>query len=643
MRHNILPLPSHSPPALRLPCPELSPARENMRSGGVRAPLLPQSESFEIGHESAARPRRRPAGRGAGVVSWLTLLVFVLVAASVIDVKVRDQRPKRVSATAVGVSSSDTVKAARGPASSRTRGTKPASKVSTAVAPSSSPLAAVGAAAQEAPPGTTAWELTTGLGPVASPVALAPPAGGWVPASQVLSSVTSEGALPAGFPPGPPGLPALQWADDFWWKYLGAPAPAQLPPAPPQLSRAQWAAQWVYGRQQAAANAKAQAAGADHAWAAAPAPGSGPGSEVLTFRSLASYDSLAVCNDGSPAGFYYAPGDPTTWLVYLEGGLWCWDAESCAQRGQNGPEQVSSTAWPATMAQQGIFDSNSSLNPFASASKVYVGYCSSDGWTGDVDAATTQALHGFEWAFRGRRILRATLDLLVADLGLGSSASTTAPHKLLLSGCSAGARGAMYNLDVAAAAAPKGVQVYGLLDSPLWLNVQPMDPAIPSLEAQCAAALPLFNVTQLLNAACLANLALVNASASPSLCLMGQYLMPYLNAPYFLNAGQFDSFQIPYNVGGMPSVSNVAQMAYVDAWQDTLLSVLNGLPSAAQTDSGVFSLSCLRHCLTEGPAFWSARILNNSLASASSAWFYGDSGGGRFVGSCETYQRCVMC
>ena len=30
----------------------------------------------------------------------------------------------------------------------------------------------------------------------------------------------------------------------------------------------------------------------------------------------------AVCNDGSPAGFYYAPGDPSVWLMFLEGGLW---------------------------------------------------------------------------------------------------------------------------------------------------------------------------------------------------------------------------------------------------------------------------------------------------------------------------------
>ena len=77
--------------------------------------------------------------------------------------------------------------------------------------------------------------------------------------------------------------------------------------------------------------------------------------------------------------------------------------------------------------------------------------------------------------------------------------------------------------------------------------------------------------------------------------------------------------QVPYNVGGMPAVSNTSQMNYVNSWQATALSVLNTLPTTAQSaSSGVFSLSCLRHCLTMGPAFWTAQVLATSLATASS-------------------------
>ena len=202
--------------------------------------------------------------------------------------------------------------------------------------------------------------------------------------TKAIMTTAASGTLPKGFPNAPPGLPLLQWVDKYYYTQLGAPAPADLPPGPPNLSREQWAAQWTWEQQQAEEQAAQQAAqqGARGtvAGAAAPAPGTGPGESSLTMRSLASYDALAVCNDGSPGAFYYAPGsDPTTWLVFLQGGMWCWDAESCSERAQNGPAQVSSASWPAVMTQVGIFDSEASLNPFATANKVYIGYCSSDG------------------------------------------------------------------------------------------------------------------------------------------------------------------------------------------------------------------------------------------------------------------------
>jgi hypothetical protein len=39
----------------------------------------------------------------------------------------------------------------------------------------------------------------------------------------------------------------------------------------------------------------------------------------------------AVCNDGTPGYYYLRRGYGSEWLVYLEGGLWCYDQPSCAQ------------------------------------------------------------------------------------------------------------------------------------------------------------------------------------------------------------------------------------------------------------------------------------------------------------------------
>lgn len=92
----------------------------------------------------------------------------------------------------------------------------------------------------------------------------------------------------------------------------------------------------------------------------------------------------------------------------------------------------------------------------------------------------------------------------------------------------------------------------------------------------------------------------------------------------------------------IPSVTNSAQMSYADNWQAVTRSTLAGLPTAEQKDSSVFSLSCLKHCLTMGPGFWTNMIGNVSMASAASAWFY-QGEPSKTLGQCVGYNRCVMC
>ena len=120
--------------------------------------------------------------------------------------------------------------------------------------------------------------------------------------------------------------------------------------------------------------------------------------------------------------------------------MWCWDQISCEEREQiqdqtGGDFGMSSSKWSKTMTQGGIFDTDPG-NPWAEANKVYIYYCSSDAWFGDVGASG--ATYGY--AFRGRRNIAATISDLVATKGLTSSAD------VLFGGCSAGARGAMVML-----------------------------------------------------------------------------------------------------------------------------------------------------------------------------------------------------
>ncbi|KAH9589592.1 hypothetical protein MS3_00002605 [Schistosoma haematobium] len=59
----------------------------------------------------------------------------------------------------------------------------------------------------------------------------------------------------------------------------------------------------------------------------------------------------AKCNDGSSAGYYYRPAKYTTvsrWLIFLEGGWYCFDEETCILRESNAFSLFSSKFWPKT-------------------------------------------------------------------------------------------------------------------------------------------------------------------------------------------------------------------------------------------------------------------------------------------------------
>lgn len=172
---------------------------------------------------------------------------------------------------------------------------------------------------------------------------------------------------------------------------------------------------------------------------------------------------------------------------------WCYDPFTCTERMTSTISLVSSqepngggSRWPSVLRLPGIFDYDPHRNPMAGANLVQVGYCSSDAWVGNVGPqdnalnATTNAAGGLGWWFKGQRIIEATLAVLNQDFGFGTLPNT----RLLFGGCSAGARGAMFNLDYVANMVPAGVQVRGFLDSPLWVYEEPFLPSVIPLDVE---------------------------------------------------------------------------------------------------------------------------------------------------------------
>ena len=198
---------------------------------------------------------------------------------------------------------------------------------------------------------------------------------------------------------------------------------------------------------------------------------------------------------------------------------------------------MSSTGWSSEFAQLGIFGTDPATNPFANANKVFIKYCSSDSWFGDAPASDAS----FGFAFRGARIVAATLKALVAAHGLGSSG---ADERVLLGGCSAGGRGVLTNLDYVSAAAPPNVQVKGLLDAAGWVDVEPTIPNMLTLQAMTQA------IAGFAQPYIPPDCAAANREA-PWMCLWPSTRLPYVTTPYFLNAAQFDAFQIMYDTNNL--------------------------------------------------------------------------------------------
>ena len=255
---------------------------------------------------------------------------------------------------------------------------------------------------------------------------------------------------------------------------------------------------------------------------------------------------------------------------------------------------MSSLTWKESFSQGGIFEDNPKKSPLAGANRVFVTYCSSDSWIGDGEN------YGFQ--FRGARIVSAVLASLVSVHGMGNAGPG---EKLVFGGCSAGGRGAMYNLDyipgILAGLGATEVTTVGLMDAALWIDIDPMLPSITSQQCQTAAMANMSNATARMGATCLA--------AYPGIeswkCLYGQYRAPFVVTPYLLQASQDDVFQIEINInagGAKLPPSTPADFAFAAEIQSACRAVVETLPTSSQRDSGIFSPSCFHHCVTDAEA-----------------------------------------
>ncbi|KAL1525701.1 hypothetical protein AB1Y20_020547 [Prymnesium parvum] len=257
----------------------------------------------------------------------------------------------------------------------------------------------------------------------------------------------------------------------------------------------------------------------------------------------------AYCLDGSRPGYWYDPPTPRaahaasnrSWLVFLDGGAWCYDAQDCDSRSRG--FRGSSRAFPARYwPYSGPLDKSVAVNPtFAGFHRVLLGYCDGSSFTGE--RVTPYALgSGAVLHMRGRAVLHALL-LHLMRAGMREA------RQVLFSGGSAGGLGTVFAANWLQAQLP-AAKLKVLLVSSFFLHLPAGDaptctrgrgaqskclPWAVKMQQMCA----LHNCTPTVRAAGVA----CDAAGAGAECLLPAASLRSVRPPTFVINSAIDSWQ----------------------------------------------------------------------------------------------------
>ncbi|BET00789.1 Pectinacetylesterase [Nesidiocoris tenuis] len=307
----------------------------------------------------------------------------------------------------------------------------------------------------------------------------------------------------------------------------------------------------------------------------------------------------ATCNDGTPAGYYMRKSAASQrWIVFLEGGWYCYDEHSCASRWSRMQHLMSSKKWPEVRNVGGILSAKVEENPYWwNANHVFVPYCTSDSWSGRRSEPDPQLGFSFMGATIVEQVVR---DLLTLGLGNGSS--------LLLAGSSAGGAGVMLNLEMVQGLLdeyPK-IAVRGITDSGWFLDRAPY-----SSQADTLASVEAIKKGMVLWEGQVPSACRSVYHGEPWRCFFGYRLYPTVTAPLFVFQWLFDEAQMTADNVGAPMTKQ--QWDYVHKMGDSLRNSFKNVTS-------VFAPSCISHSVLTKRDWRLLKIDEVSLPQALRCW-----------------------
>eukprot|EP00039_Didymoeca_costata_P006308 m.89131 g.89131 ORF g.89131 m.89131 type:complete len:361 (+) comp13206_c0_seq2:1499-2581(+) len=304
----------------------------------------------------------------------------------------------------------------------------------------------------------------------------------------------------------------------------------------------------------------------------------------------------AVCNDGTPGGYYLSKvTNSTKWMIYLEGGGLCYSLETCKKRSI---QLTSSSTWPKTLEPAGILADAQ----FADYNKVFVGYCTSDLYSGN-NAPSANPLLKFN--FYGSYIVPA----LLTDLR--NNNFLTKMTDVLLMGGSAGGIGTLVNTPyVRDNLAAYNISVKILADAGWFLTtVPPYSKSAITISEQLQEGMKLWNGLPPLEC----KLALKDTAYN---CYSGPFLYPFLkdhNNIMILKA-QTDAWTLGNDGVKMPP--NVPEALWMAKLAEYVRATF-----ILDNVTNVFSANCVYH--TSLLTLWDTVAINNvKLKDAVSSWYF---------------------
>lgn len=347
----------------------------------------------------------------------------------------------------------------------------------------------------------------------------------------------------------------------------------------------------------------------------------------------------AICLDGTPGGYYYAPGSgagASKWVLFFQGGGWCYNEYDCWGRSKTA--LGSSKSWGPTMDIGGIMSDDCNSNPtFCTWNRVNMNYCDGNSFSGS--RADPIVVNGDRVYFRGHQIVLAILQELALTRNLGAAS------EVLLSGCSAGGLSTYLHADLVGSVmyrlAP-GLQKYGAAPVSGFFMLHDNVEGKPVYPDQIRYIFTLSNASAGLNQDCIAN----HDAQDQWKCNFAQPSYSFTKSRLFILDSALDSWQTgciatsepvanPQSTangncsaapGWAPCAQNVENcdadhIAAMISYEQDFLAAVKTTPTFFAPGNGAFIYSCHTHCAAVGGLWNSVLIQGVSMQQAVAAWW----------------------